>query len=470
MNTLARPADRKAERDKTRVAAVSVGAAILLTGGKLVVGLATGSLGVLSEALHSGLDLAAALVTWLAVRVSDRPADQKHTYGHGKIENLSALFEVLLLILTCAWIMYEALSRLTVKDVEVDAAWYAFAVVVGSIAIDVWRSRALRRVARKYRSQALEADALHFSTDVWSSLVVLVGLAAVAVAPRIGWPWLRHADAVAALGVAMIVIVVGVRLARRAIDDLIDAVPPGLHEELFAAVHVPGVLGVEQVRVRHAGPRAFVDVILSVPGATSTENAHGIASAAEEQVRRLVPHADVLVHVDPGSTDEGVVGTARRVAGRMGLWVHGVQLRHAGADRILELHLEVPETLSVGEAHERSEAFETALREALPDIDAIHTHLEPVGDASALVSAAPTPSAALLPLIERLADEAGLAVRAEDVQLYESGGGIALSIRCTVERAGNLGEAHDRTEALERHLRERVPRLGRVVIHVEPAS
>ena len=211
-----------ADREKKNVALSSVLAAVFLTLMKLIVGIMTGSLGILAEVAHSGLDLVAAIVTLFAVRASGKPADSEHTYGHGKIENLSALFETLLLLITCAWIIYEAIQRLFFKSVEIEASIWGFLVMIFAIGIDVSRSRALARVAQKYDSQALEADALHFSTDVWSSTVVIVGLGLVKLSEWLHLPWLVKADAVAAMGVAGIVIYVSLQLGRRTIAGLLD--------------------------------------------------------------------------------------------------------------------------------------------------------------------------------------------------------------------------------------------------------
>src|SRR5947208_624548 len=178
----------EAHREKTMVALSSVGAAIGLTSLKLIIGLLIGSLGILAEAAHSGLDLVAALMTFLAVRVADRPADATHNYGHGKVENLSAFLEVALLLLTAIWIIYEAIQRLLHQDIHVDISIWAFMVMLISIAVDFTRSRALLRVARKLGSQALEADALHFSTDIWSSIVVVLGLLVVYLSQRFPLP------------------------------------------------------------------------------------------------------------------------------------------------------------------------------------------------------------------------------------------------------------------------------------------
>ena len=246
---------QNAAHEKRWVALTSVLAAILLTSMKLVVGLLTGSLGILAEAAHSGLDLVAALVTYFAVRISGRPADARYTYGYGKVENLSALIETLLLLLTCVWIISEAILRLFFKSVEVEASIWAFLIMGISILVDLGRSRSLARAARKYDSQALEADALHFSTDIWSSSVVIVGLILVVLSARLGIPWLAKADAVAAMGVAGIVVFVSLQLGKKTVTALLDAVPAGLRDEVTRAVRVPGVQEVRRTVFAAAGRR-----------------------------------------------------------------------------------------------------------------------------------------------------------------------------------------------------------------------
>ncbi len=286
-------------REKRAVALSSVVAAVLLTGTKLAVGTATNSLGILSEAAHSGLDLVAAGVTLWAVRWASKPADPRHNYGHGKIENLSALFQTALLLLTCGWIVVEAVERLRGGATPVHASWWAFAVVLLSIGVDTSRSRALQRVARKYRSQALEADALHFSTDIWSSSVVLAGLLAVSLAGPLQAPWLVRADAVAALGVALIVFVVSLRLAKRSADDLLDAIDPALVELVRARANVGGVAAVREVRVRRSGPGVFADVTVLVAPRLELAVAHAIGDAVESSVAAAVPSVSVMVHLEP---------------------------------------------------------------------------------------------------------------------------------------------------------------------------
>jgi cation diffusion facilitator family transporter len=263
--------------------------------------LVTGSLGILAEAAHSGLDLVAAGLTFVAVRLSGRPADREHLYGHGKIENLSALAETLLLLLTCAWIVWEAVHRLRAHHTEIEVTVWSFAVMLTSIVVDVSRSRLLSRAAIKYHSQALEADALHFTTDVWSSSVVIVGLAAVKAGDW--WPrllFLRSADAIAALGVSALVVWVSVRLGRRTLDALIDRAPQGMEQRIIAAVEgVEGVRNCHNVRLRFSGPILFIDLHILVDGAQSLAQAHLLTETIEEVIRGLAPNADVTVHPEP---------------------------------------------------------------------------------------------------------------------------------------------------------------------------
>lgn len=288
-------------KEKDSAALSSVLWACVLTGGKLVVGILSGSLGILAEAAHSGLDLAAALVTMIAVRVASKPADRGHAYGHGKVENLSAMVETLLLLGTCAWISYESVQRLAGAHVRVDASVWAFAVMIGSILVDVSRSRMLYRVAAKHRSQALEADALHFRTDVWSSSVVIVGLIGVRIAQAYpGLAFLQKADAVAALVVAAIIIVVSGRLGLRTVEGLLDASPAGVAESIKSKVEaLDEVIDCHAVRVRHSGPHFFVDLHITLNRDLPLHVVHDLTETVEAVVSEMLAGADVTVHPEP---------------------------------------------------------------------------------------------------------------------------------------------------------------------------
>jgi len=468
--------DKKAEREKRKVALSSVVAAIFLTSFKLTVGLLTRSLGILSEAAHSGLDLLAAGVTLFAVRASDRPADADHPYGHGKVENFSALVETLLLFITCAWIIYEAVQRLFFKSVEVEANYWSFIVMGLSIAIDVTRSRALMKAARKHGSQALEADALHFATDVWSSSVVIAGLIAVSIGEFIkgGNPglasWLFRADAAAALGVSAIVIYVSVQMGRRSISTLMDSTPKGLNARIEKAVAaLPGVLAVDRIRSRQSGPAIFVDMTLAVARGASLEEAHSIASRAEAAVQQMLPRSDVMVHIDPVAKDDNsLVERVRSVAARQGMNIHGLHIHDVRGRMSLELHAEVSDNLSVSQAHERVTEMEKALGREIPVLKDIVAHIEPVGDNEVRGAAVQATSDEIQQTIARLPQEIEGLRECHRVSVLRSGGGVSVSFHCIVAPSMPINQAHELTSRIENRLRELLPGLGRIVIHVEP--
>ncbi len=301
---------------KRAVAGNSVAAALVVTVLKIVVGIATGSLGILSEAAHSTLDLVAAVVTLFSVRVSDKPADADHQYGHGKFENFSAFIETGLLLLTCVWIIYESIKRLFFHTVEIEPSAVAFLVMLLSIAVDIWRSRALGRIAKKYDSQALEADALHFSTDIWSSTVVIIGLALVWLGRTYQVEWLRQADPIAALFVAGVVISVSWRLARRTVDALLDAAPGGVRSQILDRIRtVDGVLEVDRVRFRKAGNRFFRGCFCRTRTQFHLPAFGQVSDAVKSRVREILPDADVVVNPVPRARrTENIFDRIRAVA------------------------------------------------------------------------------------------------------------------------------------------------------------
>ncbi len=291
----------QAQQEKTSAALSSVIAAVLLTSFKIIVGILTNSLGILAEAAHSALDLVAALMTFFAVHAADKPADNEHHFGHGKIENLSALFETVLLLATSGWIINEAVQRLFFKRTEVDISIWSFIVMGTSIIIDYTRSRILYKAAKKYNSQALEADALHFSTDIWSSSVVILGLIGVTIARFIpGLNWMSEADAVAAMVVALIVIFVSAELGWRTISALLDTAPNGVADKIVETVEsLKGIEDCHAVRIRPSGARWFVDLHVTMDGMTTLNDAHAMTEKIEKRIHTILPESDVTVHVEP---------------------------------------------------------------------------------------------------------------------------------------------------------------------------
>ncbi len=306
--------DQQATKDKNSAALSSVVAAVGLTTFKLIVGLLTNSLGILAEAAHSALDLVAAAVTFFAVRAAGKPSDKEHPFGHGKIENLSALFETFLLLVTSGWIIYEAINRLFFVSVKAETSIWSFIVMGASIVIDATRSRILLRAAKKYNSQALEADALHFSTDIWSSSVVIIGLLGLTIARFVpGLDWMHRADSIAAMVVAIIVIYVSVELGYRTIAALLDTAPKGLAEKIEAAASsVEGVVDAHAIRIRPSGAHTFVDMHVTMDGNLSLIESHAATVVVENAVKAIVPMADVTVHAEPTGVRLGRPRKVRR--------------------------------------------------------------------------------------------------------------------------------------------------------------
>ncbi|MBP1623284.1 MAG: cation diffusion facilitator family transporter [Acidobacteria bacterium] len=466
-------------REKKVIAATSVGAAVFLTGAKLAVGLWTGSLGILAEAAHSGLDLAAAVITFFAVRVSDQPADESHLYGHGKVENLSALAETFLLLITCVWIIYEAVQRLFFETIEVDPSLWAFLIMGMSIVIDFSRSRALGRVAKKYRSQALEADALHFSTDIWSSAVVIIGLALVKIGDLRGGDKAvyQRADAIAALVVSLIVIHVSYRLGRRAVDALLDRAPQGLAEQLSRSVEdVSGIRRVTRTRVRDVGNRIFVDMEIDVPRHLSLEESHELTQKAQQAVRRISPGADVVVDTVPIAEGEGIVEKIRAAASREHVSVHNITTHWTERGIWIDLDIEVDPDASFERAHEQATKLENKLRtelirmnDSMP-VAEINAHIEPRVQEPILGAQLDAAEAeTYAERVKTIGRELGSG-ECHDIELHRIDGRIYLSCHVLVNAAVPMAEVHRIAEEIENRLRREFPELGRVVIHTEPVS
>jgi cation diffusion facilitator family transporter len=464
-----------ASSEKTSVAATSVLAAIFLTVSKVIVGVMTGSLGILAEAAHSLLDLVAAAITLLAVHVSDRPPDADHTYGHGKVENFSALVETLLLLITCAWIIYEAVQRLFFHAPEVDASVWGFLTVIASIVININRSGMLYAAARKHHSQALEADALHFYTDIWSSAVVLVGLGLVWLGQNLFPDFagvLAKADAIAALGVAVIVLFVSWDLGKRTADVLMDRTPADMVDQLKAAAsQVEGVLSVDQVRARRSGPSSFIDITVSVDRNLPFEHTHRMAEAVEAAVQQVTPGADVVVHTDPKENErETVADRARALAAHHHLAVHNIGIHDAGGLLYVDLHLEVDDHLSLRQAHDLSRHIEGDLRADNPAIAKVNTHIESrgtgIGNGEEITAAEPD----IVQRIRQIADSIAGASSCHDVRLRRHGDQVVASLHCSFDDSLPIMQVHAISSRIEMALHESIPGLERVLVHTEPAD
>lgn len=377
---------------KRSAALFSVLAAAGVTLLKLLAGLLTGSLGMLSESAHSGIDLIASAITLFSVHAADRPADDDHNYGHGKIESLSAFVETGIMLASCVWLVSEAIRRIVFHHrLNLKLSAWPFAVLLLSIAVDYTRSRSLGRIAHEHRSEALAADAIHFHTDMWASLAVLIGLAASYVGQIRHLPWLEYADPLAAIAVAGVIVRVSWRLAQQTVDALLDATPSETRKELrLDLMHdlsaIPGVLSVERLRTRRAGANYFADITLGLPRNLTFQRSEQLTMAATDAVRRHLPGADVLVHSIPtASVAESVHDRIRAVAARRNLAIHEISVQQFDdpdptaalhTQLHVEQHLEVEESMSLVEAHRLVTDLEAEIRSEVPAISSILTHIE----------------------------------------------------------------------------------------------
>jgi cation diffusion facilitator family transporter len=457
-------------QEKRSVARSSVLAAALLTTLKIAVGILTGSLGILSEAAHSGLDLVAAALTYVSVRVADKPADSSHPFGHGKVENLSAFIETALLLATCAWIILEAIRRLFFRKVHVEPSVWAFAVMFISIAIDILRSRALFRVARKYNSQALEADALHFSTDVYSSSVVILSLVLLYVSQQKNMPALRSADPVAALVVAGITVYISMRLGKRTVDALVDAAPAGMAERIASAIsRVPGVLHHERLRVRQSGQNLFVDLRLTLESNISLEHAQSVVSRVESSVREIFPNADVVIHAAPTEPASGdVVEKIRSIALRNNFMVHNVVAFEENGRVNVSLDLELDPNLRLEAAHSQATRLEQEILRRLAEVGEVNVHIEPLLKRVETANEARRVRLDMERKLLEIARRSPEVLDVHSVEVHQVGDNVLVSLHCTLEPQLPLAQAHEITEDLEFRFREAFPQIFKVSIHAEP--
>ena len=457
--------------EKRAAAGTSVLAAVVITALKVVVGFTTGSLGILSEAAHSGLDLIAALLTYFSVGVSDKPADADHQYGHGKVENFSAFVETGLLLITCAWIIYEAVLRLFFRRIEIEPSVAAFAVMLFAMGVDWWRSRVLGRIARKYDSQALEADALHFSTDIWSAGVVVVGLLLVLAGRVYRVDWLGDSDPVAALFVAAAVISVSWRLARRTVDALLDAAPPGVRAQIQDAIsRVDGVLEVDRVRIRRAGNRYFADLTVGLARSVTFQRSDQLAAAVTEAVHRILPDADVTVQPLPRPPrSENIFDRIRAVATHKNLNVHDISVQDLAGHLHVEQHIELDERMTLKQAHDQVTDLEADMRRDVPEISGILTHIESepatIEMPEELVS-----DAQLVRRLKSVAAEFPEILDVHEFVVKRVRGRLYVSCHCTLSDDLSLARVHDIQTGLEIRFKQEAPQLFRVLIHPEPST
>ena len=441
-----------------RTALVSIVAACVLIGVKLVAGIATNSLGLLSEAAHSGTDLIAAILTFVAVGVAGRPADLGHAYGHGKAEHLAALAEAALLALVSLLIAWRAVWRLLgLAEGKVEPRGWALLVIGGVMVIDAGRAYVSYRTGRRYRSPALQANALHFASDFAGSTAVLLGL----VAARAGYHW---ADSVAALFVAGLVLVAAGRLMRVNIDVLMDRVPPDAQEAALAAIGaVPGI-ELRRLRMRQAAGQEFADVVIGVPPGAAVGQGHAAADAVEEAIHGALPDSDVVVHVEPQQDEAALRESAHAAAQRLQTEreIQNQIDERVGGSTEVSLHLKLPGELPLEDAHDIASEVERAIVESVPEVDTVQTHLEPLAEAAEGESVDGDRG-----LVERIVrEQTGQAPR--ELRFLRTDDGLLAYLTLRLDPDTSLADAHARASEVEERIRRERPEISDVIVHTEP--
>ncbi|MBI0582612.1 MAG: cation-efflux pump [Methanomassiliicoccus sp.] len=452
---------------KERVALFSVLAAVLLTATKLIVGYYTNSLGIISEALHSGIDLIAAAMTLFAVRASARPPDADHMYGHDKIESLSSLGETALLFITCGWIVYEAFNRLFFHSPEVEVGVIALLVMVMSMVIDYTRSRALLRTARMYKSQALEADAMHFTTDLISSTMVIIGI----LFTMAGF---KSFDAIAALGVAAVTAVIGYRLWKRSVHTLMDGAPEGLSVQVTDEVMaMPGIHRVERVRIRESGPITFVEATVQIDMALPLEQGHRLTEEVEQRIRSVVPGADVVIHAEPVCLEYGTLEERIRAESTTlpeVRSVHNIVITDLPDGRLVEFHLELDGEQTVEKAHGSATRLEETIARLDPCIVRVISHIEPFCCQTVEVEASGRERTEIMETVEMFSERFPEVLSCRDIQVHSTRSGYRVSLCCQFDPDLSVVRAHEVATKLEGAIRSKHPDIDSVTIHLEPAT
>jgi cation diffusion facilitator family transporter len=450
---------------KARVAVISIFASATMAAAKFAVGIAIGSLALISEALHSTVDLVATIITWLVVRVSDRPADEEHHYGHGKLESVSALGIIALLYVLAGGILVESWSRLREGTPPPTISAIPFIVLLVDIAVNFWRARALHRTARDTKSQALAADALHFASDVLGSTAVIIGLALSAF----GYAW---GDAAAAVGVAVVIALLGLRMARSTVETLVDRAPEGASEKAAAAIRsVPGVVDVERLRVRMVGSTHFVEAIVQVPRTYPIDRIEEIKREAQAAVAGALDDADLTFTAVPVARDnESVRERTMVIARNLGLAVHHVTVHDLGGKLTVSIDLEVDGDMPLAAAHDIADELERKILEEFGEDVEVDTHIEPLEPELPLgTDASPDRVEAVKSALSRFAAD-GAIHDIHNVRVRNTEAGEIVNFHCRAAPSMSVIKVHENVDEIERALRRAFPTVKRVISHAEPPN
>ncbi len=455
---------------KIKVARNSLYAAVFITTIKMLAAYFSGSLAILTEVVNSGIDIFVCLVTIFSVKYAAKPADEDHNYGHEKAENFSALIQVLFLFGTSAFISYEGIARLFLnKPYDVHITIWIFAALLISMIIDFFRARALNKIADETKSHALEADALHFSSDILSSLVVIVGL----IFTYMGF---EKADAISALIVAGIIIYLGLKMSRKAVDSLLDKVPPGLNEKIrYETLLIEGVEGIRTTRIRSTGARIFIDMTIEISRIIPFSKAHDIMDAVERRLHQIIDNADIVIHSEPIETDKETINDKiKMIVNSFGMKSHDVFSHKIGNEIVSELHIEVTDTNDLVKAHDKITEIEEKIKSEIGIISNVKIHIDEPSNILYDTVDITAKSQDMVNEIKKIVSLNKDVTTCSDYSVIITNGKIRISLSCTFDYHFSLEEVHDIVTLLESkilaELKDRYPKLSNVIIHAEPNS
>lgn len=454
---------------KVRVALNSLFAAVFITTIKILAAYFSGSLAILTEVVNSGIDIFVCLVTIFSVKYAAKPADEDHNYGHEKAENISALIQVLFLFGTSSFILYEAVQRIFLgKHTDLNITVWTFAALIVSIGIDFFRARALNKVADETKSNALKADALHFTSDIMSSLIVIVGL----IFSYYGY---EKADAISAFIVAIIIIILGVKMSRRAIDSLLDRVPPGLSEKIrYETLLIEGVEGIKNFRIRSTGPKIFIDMTINISRIIPFSKAHDIMDAVERRLHQLIENADIVIHSEPVETDKETINDKiKMIVNSYGMKSHDVFSHKIGNEIFSELHIEVTDTNDLIKAHDKITEIEEKIKSDIEIISNVKIHIDEPSNILYDTLDITAKSGDMIAEIKKIVNMNNDVTSCGEFSVIITNGKIRVSLNCTFDYHFSLDEVHDIVTLLESkilsELKEKYPKLSNVIIHAEPS-
>ncbi len=456
-------------KKKINIAISSMLAAIFIVVMKFLAAYFSGSLGVLSELFHSSIDLIATIATIISVKYSSKPPDEMHNYGHEKIESFSALFQVIILVGMCAYLIYESIERI-INHVPVNISIFTFFVIIICILIDISRSRALKKVAIETKSQALEADSLHFTSDIWSSVVVLIGMVFTY------FNLTPLADPVSAIIVSVLIVIATFRLTKKAFDALMDRVPSGLREKISKEVStMEGVEGVKKIRIRSSGSKIFIDMVILIARTKLFSQTHEIMDSVERKIKEIAPDSDIVIHSEPTVTqNETINDKIRLIVNHEGFKCHDIFSHKIDKEIYSELHVEIDDTNDLDFAHKKISALEEKIKNEIPLISKIKIHLDEPSELLFDTTDVTSKSNELIRNIENILKDKNYIKKYYDIKVVNSNDKLRISLNCEFDKNFTFEEVHEKVTILESkiylHIKELYPNLSNVIIHAEPTN